>query len=483
VPNPQFEGQTKTKLGNGEVEGITKSVVNDSLGSFLEENPSIANKIIEKSVLAAEAREAARKARELTRRKGALDSASLPGKLADCSEKDPSKSELFIVEGDSAGGSAKQGRNREFQAILPLKGKILNVEKARLTKILTNDEIRTLITAIGTGIGQEEFDITKCRYHKIVIMTDADVDGAHIRTLLLTFFYRQMTPLLENGYVYIAQPPLYKVKKNKKEMYLHTDEQLDKFLFSEGMEDVEFATLKNGKASEKFDQKKFSQVVQNLNELESLVRKTERKHVTWKDYLSFRENGKQPLYKIEQPESEKPVYIYTDKEWKEFKANFIKKKQADMQAAGELPLEVSDEDLGNTVKDLWELPKIESLVKKLENAEIDLSSFGEKLEKPKFRLKTSDDLFDLFNSRELIEKIKELGRKGASIQRYKGLGEMNPGQLWETTMDPEQRKLLLVRLDDVVEADRIFTTLMGDKVEPRRLFIETHAHDVQNLDI
>lgn len=490
VPNPQFEGQTKTKLGNGEVEGITKSVVNDYLGSFLEENPGIANKIIEKSVLAAEAREAARKARELTRRKGALDGASLPGKLADCSEKDPSKSEIYIVEGDSAGGSAKQGRDRQFQAILPLKGKILNVEKSRLTKILANDEIRTLITAIGTGIGQESdqegFNIDKCRYHKIVIMTDADVDGAHIRTLLLTFFYRQMTPLIHKGYIYIAQPPLFKVKKNKKEMYLHTEEQLDKFLFAEGMNGLEFCTLKNGKQSAVYEDKKFLQIVQNLNELDTLVKKLEKKHVTWKDLLSFREKGQFPLYLKNGPDPDKPRYtgyIYSEKEHKEFKNEFQKDKAEDMKATGELPLEVSDDELGKIVKDLWEIPRIEALIKKLEAADIDLATFGEKLDKAKFRLKTEDDVFDVFTSRELIDKIREFGTKGASVQRYKGLGEMNPEQLWETTMDPEQRKFLQVRLEDAVEADKIFTTLMGDKVEPRRLFIETHAQDVRNLDI
>jgi DNA gyrase subunit B len=487
VPNPQFEGQTKTKLGNSEVEGITKSVVNDYLSAFLEENPSIANKIIEKAVLAAEAREAARKARELTRRKGALDGASLPGKLADCSEKDPSKSEIYIVEGDSAGGSAKQGRNRQFQAILPLKGKILNVEKARLTKILANDEIRTLITAIGTGIGQEDgqegFKIEKCRYHKIVIMTDADVDGAHIRTLLLTFFYRQMTPLINNGYIYIAQPPLFKVKKNKKEMYLHTEEQLDKFLFAEGMDGVEFHTLSGGKQSAVYEEKKFAQIIQSLNELDNLVKKLDKKFVTWKDYMGFKANNKFPLYRVDNPASEDKRYIFSDKEWKEFKNEFMQKKATEMQAAGELPLEVSDLELGTQVKDLWELPRIEVLVKRLEAADIDLSTFGEKLAKPKFRLNADDETYDLFTSKDLIEKIRDFGRQGASIQRYKGLGEMNPEQLWETTMDPAKRKFLQVRLEDAVAAEDIFTKLMGDKVEPRRLFIEAHSQDVRNLDI
>jgi DNA gyrase subunit B len=482
VPNPQFEGQTKTKLGNSEVEGVTKSVVGDSLGAFLEENPGIANKVIEKAVNAAEAREAARKARELTRRKGALDSASLPGKLADCSERDPEKSELFLVEGDSAGGSAKQGRDRSFQAILPLKGKILNVEKSRLNKMLANDEIRTLITAIGTGIGQEDFNIEKARYHKVIIMTDADVDGAHIRTLLLTFFYRQMLDLINKGYIYIAQPPLFKIKKGKKEMYLHTEEELDEFVIKEALNEVTFCTLAKGKESAMFDQAKFKQVIQGINELDLLVRKLHKKGVEWKDYLEFREK-KLPLYRIDENEESKPIYIFTEKEFKKYKEEFIKKKEAQLKSAGELPLEVPDADLGTIAKDLWELPKIDSLVKKLETAGIDMTNFGEKSEKPVYRVKHSDEVYDLNSTKELIDKIKEAGRQGATVQRYKGLGEMNPAQLWETTMDPEQRKLLQVKLEDLPETERIFTTLMGDKVEPRRLFIETHAHDVKNLDI
>jgi len=292
-----------------------------------------------------------------------------------------------------------------------------------------------------------------------------------------------MTPLLHNGYIYIAQPPLYKVKKSKKEMYLHSDEQFDKFLFAEGMDGLEFYTCKGGKQSAAYDERKFSQIIQNLNELDNLVKKIEKKHLAWKDFLGFRAKGKYPLYRIDSPGADKPGYIFSDKEWKEFKNEFLKQKASDMKASGELPLEVSDEELGAQVKDLWELPKMDALVKKLEAADIDLSTFGEKLDKPKFRLKTGGDIFDVFTSRDLIEKIREFGRKGASIQRYKGLGEMNPEQLWETTMDPAKRKFLQVRLEDAVEADKIFTTLMGDKVEPRRLFIEAHSQDVRNLDI
>jgi len=483
VPEPQFEGQTKTKLGNSDVEGITKSVVGDALGTFLEENPAIANKVLDKAITAAEAREAARKARELTRRKGALDTASLPGKLADCSDRNPENTELYIVEGDSAGGSAKQGRNRSFQAILPLKGKILNVEKARLNKILTNDEIRTMITAIGTGIGQEDFNIDKTRYHKIIIMTDADVDGAHIRTLLLTFFYRQMPALLDKGYIYIAQPPLYKIKKNKKEMYLHSDDALDKFLLAEGMGELELCILEKGKESLIFGTKKFTQIIDNLNEIDHLMLKLNKKGIEWKDYLEFRAAGRLPLYRVDEPGSDKPRYIFTDKEWKEYKNELLLKKEEAMKSSGELPLAVPEEDLGAQVKDLWEFVRIDALARKLESHGPDLSYYGERQDKPPYRLKNGDEQYDLHSAKELIDKVRDMGRHGASIQRYKGLGEMNPEQLWETTMDPDQRKLLQVKLEDAVECDRIFTTLMGDKVEPRRAFIEAHALEVQNLDV
>lgn len=484
VPNPQFEGQTKTKLGNSEVEGIVKSLVGDALTTFLEENPGIASQILDKAINAAEAREAARKARELTRRKGALDSASLPGKLADCSERDPQKTEMFIVEGDSAGGSAKQGRNRAFQAILPLRGKILNVEKSRLTKILTNEEIRTMITAIGAGIGKEEqdFNIEKARYHKIVIMTDADVDGAHIRTLLLTFFYRQMPQLIDKGYVYIAQPPLYKVKKNKKEMYLHTDEELDKFLFKQGLEGLTMVFLKDGQPfGETIEEKKLTQIVENIAELDGLVKKITKKGVNWTEYLRLKKEGKMPLFRV--IDQEKVRYIYSDKEWKEFKAELAERRRQLQQQQGDLPVDGLTEEILPEYKELWEMPRIDLLAKKLENEGLHLEHYGTQHVKPVYRLKGNNDIEDLRSTKELIEKVRELGKKGATIQRYKGLGEMNPEQLWETTMDPDKRVLLQVKLEDAVETDRIFTTLMGDKVEPRRAFIQTHSLDVTNLDI
>ncbi|MFH1666820.1 MAG: DNA topoisomerase (ATP-hydrolyzing) subunit B [Elusimicrobiota bacterium] len=468
IPNPQFEGQTKTKLGNSDVEGIMKSLVGDALGSFFEENPSVSNKIVEKVINAAQAREAARKARELTRRKGALDSASLPGKLADCSERNPEKSEIFLVEGDSAGGSAKQGRNRVFQAILPLKGKIINVEKAQLVKVLSNDEIRTLITAIGAGIGKDEFDINKVRYHKVIIMTDADVDGAHIRTLLLTFFYRQMKVLIDNGYIYIAQPPLYKIKKDKKELYIDTEEQLEKILLEQVVDKVVLSQVAGKKT---WEEKELLVLFKDLNELDILLKKLKKKKILWADYLAFRKKDKIPLFRVET--EEEVVFIYSDKEWKQFKEDYLEKNKG-----------LTEGDLDRKFRNLWELTRADVLIKKLEASGFELNNYDTPAEKPVYRIKTSEkDSIDVSNFQAVVEKIKEIGMRGLTIQRYKGLGEVNPEQLWETTMDPLRRKLLQVKLEDIAEAETIFTTLMGDKVEPRRQFIETHALDVKNLDI
>ncbi|HVO33812.1 MAG TPA: DNA topoisomerase subunit B, partial [Elusimicrobiota bacterium] len=369
VPNPQFEGQTKTKLGNGEVEGLTKSVAGDALTAFFEEHPPVATKICEKLIVAAEAREAARKARELTRRKGALDSASLPGKLADCSDRDPERSELYIVEGDSAGGSAKQGRDRSFQAILPLRGKIINVEKSRLAKVLSNEEIRTMITAIGTGVGDEDFKLEKARYKRIIIMTDADVDGAHIRTLLLTFFYRQMGSLIKEGYIYIAQPPLYKIKKEKKEMYLDSDEALDQWLLGEGLDAVELFTLNKGKIGKSIETAQLRQALKWLTELENLLRKLSKKGLGLKDYFAFKKKEKLPLYRIQEESGIR--YIHTEKEWKKFRDDYLsarkEKMRQELSTAGEEVASAGEleEELGSDVKDLWELPKIDSLVDKL----------------------------------------------------------------------------------------------------------------------
>ncbi len=490
VPNPQFEGQTKTKLGNGEVEGIVKSIAGDALSIFFEEHPPIAAKICEKIIVAAEAREAARKARELTRRKGALDSASLPGKLADCSDRDPDRTELYIVEGDSAGGSAKQGRDRSFQAILPLRGKIINVEKSRLMKVLANEEIRTMITAIGTGVGEEDFKLEKARYKRIIIMTDADVDGAHIRTLLLTFFYRQMGALIREGYIYIAQPPLFKIKKEKKEMYLDTDEALDQWLLGEGLEDVELFTLNKGKIGKKIEVAQLKQALKWLTDLEALLRKLSKKGLGLADYFAFKKKEKMPLYRIIEEAGVR--YIYTDKEWKTFKEDYMaakkEKVRQELKAAGEEVASAGEleEELGSDVKDLWELPKIEVIVGKLTDAGFPVATAEPEKDGSRlaiYRAKNGGEERDLADFQELLAAIKDFGRKGAYIQRYKGLGEMNPSQLWETTMDPKTRRLLQVKLEDSVQADQVFNTLMGDKVEPRRLFIETHALEVRNLDI
>jgi DNA gyrase subunit B len=479
LPRPQFEGQTKTKLGNSEIEGLVKSVIGDSLGTYFEENPKIAQSISEKSLNAAVSREAAKKARELARRKGGFEISSLPGKLADCSERDPSKCELYIVEGDSAGGSAKQGRDRVFQAILPLKGKIINVEKARLIKVLSNDEIRTLVTAIGAGVGSEEFNIEKARYHKIIIMTDADVDGAHIRTLLITFFYRQMLQLIQAGYIYIAQPPLYKVKKNKKEMYLETDEQLEKFVIDQLEEDVSLTCIKSKKT---YSGKDLRDIMKDLIEIDGLLKRLLKKKITWMDYMGFREKEKIPLFRVEL--DGEVSLIYSDTEWKQYKKKCLEKQQG-----------LTEEDLSRKVKDLWELKRLDILNKKLETAQFVLEFNGkdgsaekkkeEAAKKPVYNLKGNGggEVREFVDFAGLVEALEETGRKGVTIQRYKGLGEMNPEQLWETTMNPGKRKLLQVKLEDTVEADRMFTTLMGDSVEPRRQFIEMHALDVKNLDI
>src|SRR6266404_3176338 len=436
VKDPQFEGQTKTKLGNSEVEGIVKTVVNDALGDFFDKTPSVARTIIAKALSAARAREAARKARELVRKKSGLEGGLLPGKLADCSVSDPKLTELYLVEGDSAGGSAKQGRDRSFQAILPLRGKIINVEKSRLTKVLSNEEIRTMITAIGTGVGEEDFNLEKARYKRIIIMTDADVDGAHIRTLLLTFFFRQMTPLIKEGYVYIAQPPLFKLKKDKKELYLDTDEALDQWLLAEGIENVELFTLNKGKLGKKIDPAQLKSALKWLVELESLLRKLARKGLTLNDYFSFKKKDKLPLYRIS--EESGPRYIYTEKEWKKFKEEYLKvkkeKQKAEVKTEAEETVTRSDaiEELGADIKDLWELPKIDQLVGKLTGAGFEIAATEEvaKKEEPKpiYRAKSGGEEKDLLDVQGVLAAIKEFGRKGAYIQRYTGLGEMNHTQ-------------------------------------------------------
>jgi DNA gyrase subunit B len=466
LPNPQFEGQTKMKLGNGDVKGIVESIVNDALSTYFEENPSITRKILEKAVQAARARDAARKARELTRRKGALEDTGLPGKLADCSEKDPALSEIFIVEGDSAGGSAKQGRDRRTQAILPLRGKILNVEKARFDKMLGSEEIRILITALGAGIGADDFDIAKVRYHKIVLMTDADVDGAHIRTLLLTFFYRQMPQIIEKGYLYIAQPPLFKVKKGRTEKYIQNEPELQGMLFELASDDIAI-----GIKGQEVKGRALIPFLKRLSNYEKLIEWFERRR---RDPLVLRAVMKEGIDKT----------ILKDKN---ALAGLIARLNTEIpdMTHGDI---FDDEEHGGYGVDLrrqnYKIKFDTNLFLSPEFRELEaLHGFMKDLGPAPYKITIKDGQKDIYSTTELHSYVFEAARKGLSIQRYKGLGEMNPQQLWETTMDANKRTLLQVRIEDSVQADEIFTILMGDQVEPRKDFIVKHALEARNIDI
>ncbi len=488
LPQPQFEGQTKTKLGNSEVEGIVKSLTGDALNTFFEENPTVAKAICNKAIDAQRAREAARKAKELARRKGAILDSGLPGKLADCQERDASKTELYIVEGDSAGGSAKQARDRVFQAVLPLRGKILNVEKSQLVKIISNEQVRTLISAIGTGVGEGEdgFNIEKLRYGKIIIMADADVDGQHIRTLLLTFFYRQMRPLIENGHIFIAQPPLYKVKKGKFESYFQTEEELNQWILNQALDNV---SVKD-KSGKEIDKKKLKELVSLVINIESILRKLEVKSLTLNDYLNFERSGKVPVFRAE-VEPGNYRYFYSEKEWLDYETEFINKRKEQLKQELKEENMERETDLGPSFQTLNEFTKLSNISKKLKDFGYSLDEYlsvvddtvKEDKRKQIFSLKTEKNDYKIYDLKSLNEIINKEGTTGATIQRYKGLGEMNPEQLWETTMDPKRRKLLKVTLEDSAEAEAIFTTLMGDNVEPRRKFIEENALEVKNLDI
>jgi len=469
IPQPQFEGQTKARLGTPEVEGIVASICNEKLATFFEEHPAIANKIAGKCLVEARARERARHERELVRRKGLLESSALPGKLADCSERDAALCELYIVEGDSAGGSAKLGRDRRFQAILPIKGKILNVEKARLEKVLTNEEIRTVITAIGCGIGGE-FDLAKLRYHKVIIMADADVDGNHIRTLLLTFFYRQMTKLVEAGHIYIAQPPLYKIKRGKREEYIETDEQLSGLLLDLGSEGQTLTHLRTKRA---FKEKSLLELLKLLAELELLVKGIHRYRIDAANYFEQRDKKKGlPLYALRL--NGQQHFVYDDQEL----AAFAQRHDLNLEQ-----LEKASASSSMQFVELFQASELEALSKKLEKFDATLADYFPHNGKPAFRLESENGARPLGGLRDVLLAVEEEGRQGMTIQRYKGLGEMNPGQLWETTMDPAKRTVLKVTLEDAVEAERMFTTLMGEAVEPRKQFIEEHALEVKNLDI
>ena len=505
VPRPQFEGQTKTKLGNGEVEGIVYSVIYEGISAFFEENPPIANKIVEKAALAYRAREAARKARELTRRKGALESASLPGKLADCSDEDPENTEMYLVEGDSAGGSAKQGRDRRFQAILPLKGKILNVEKARIDKILSNEEIRTIITAIGAGI-DEEFNLEKLRYHKIILMCDADVDGSHIRTLILTFFYRKMKKLLENGHIYIAQPPLFKMKRGKEEQYVQTEEQMNGMLLDFGLQGV---SLKKNGSRGKIEGKELRELMELVQAMEDLERSLARKGILWHRFLEAQDKKKGvPQYLVRLLAKNEETFLYSEKEAEDHVKEIEKKRaleikaeekeaRAEAKAKGEKKKEekpsakkTKDEETvegealppAHDLIEIFEAKEFEKAKKRLAKYDLSFEDF-ESGEDILFELSLEKEKREIKALRDVLACVKANGKEGMTLQRYKGLGEMNPEQLWETTMNPETRTVLKVTLDDAVEADEIFSVLMGDAVEPRRAFIERHAKAVRNLDI
>jgi DNA gyrase subunit B len=485
VPNPQFEGQTKQKLGNNEVAGIAQVIVGEGLTTYLDENPSIAKLIVEKSIIAAQAREAAKKARELTLRKTALDGARLPGKLADCQERDPALCEIYIVEGDSAGGSAKMGRDRRFQAILPIRGKILNVEKARIQKILQNTEVGAMVAALGCGIGIENFNLAKLRYHKIIIMTDADVDGSHIRTLLLTFFYRHMPALVENNYIYIARPPLFKVTRKKTSQYIHSEREMDEYLLKLGLSDI---LIRRAGSEKSYDSAETEKLMDLVMETEVFINSIERKGVPFREFIAAKQNNRYPQYQVAM--GDKLQFLYNEAELMELKKEneeFQRRRHEETLAS--IPAEeVTEEMRSYTPKalafmELYDVNRLMALDEKLAVYHLRLDHY----------LVASGDLFEVLEEgnkatmwhtlRELIDAIRANGRKGVEVQRYKGLGEMNADQLWETTMNPAVRTLVKVTLPDAIAADRMFSMLMGEEVEPRRLFIETHALSVKNLDI
>ncbi len=526
IPRPQFEGQTKTKLGNTEVKGIVEAIVNDKLGAFLEENPNVAKRIIAKAVDAARAREAARKARDLVRRKGALDSSTLPGKLADCQERDPAQSEIYIVEGESAGGSAKQGRDRRFQAILPIKGKILNVEKARFDKMLSSDEIKTMIAALGTGIGAEDFDPLKLRYHRIIIMTDADVDGSHIRTLLLTFFYRQMRALIDSGYVYIAQPPLFRAKRGRTETFIRDERELEHWLIRRAVES-RVVTLPGGGEILGVDlEKKLEKLIQFRKLLQVVERRGPTRDVIIalldrdvrgdKTFFTDREkvqafadslNSKTRSASV-QPDEEHQAHgvviedrsggypkhhrvdlnFVTTSEFRTLANSYqdVRDIKGPMLVKGAAATDADDvgvdeggqatatAETATSAAPLDEATRLAAEPKAADGSQVPSAAKPGAKREADVKIDSVDDLVEFFIA---------AGKKGIAINRYKGLGEMNPDTLWETTMDPSKRTLLQVKAEDHTEADLMFTTLMGDQVEPRRKFIEDNALDVKNLDI
>jgi len=504
LPNPRFESQTKVKLVNTEIDGVVNSAVYDGLMTYFDQNPPIARRIFDKVLTAARAREAARKARE-TIRKGALTGGGLPGKLADCSERDPELTELYIVEGDSAGGSAKQGRDRRYQAILPIRGKLINVEKARIDQFLKNNEIQSMITAIGTGIGKPKedgaasskdeasFDISKLRYGRIIIMTDADVDGSHIRTLLLTFFYRQMTELVRSGKIYIAQPPLYQIKRKKREEYVEDDAELNKILIKLGAEDVRLRNLADGK---EITAAQLKDILESLGKLSKLSEAIRRHGGDFESFLAKRESktGKLPNYlvKIREGNDETVHYFNDEKAVRRFHQENTDLNLFDTDTQQELlPLDAPARTNGSSRRrgklvELHESTTIQKIIAELARKGLKVNHYAAS-DRPIFDLIEGEGdraiSYPLFSIPEILQRILEIGRRGVQIKRFKGLGEMNAKELFETTMNPEKRKLLQVSEDNAVDADEMFARLMGDLVEPRRQYIEDNALNVRNLDV
>ncbi len=486
VPNPQFEGQTKQRLGNNDVGSVVQMICGEELTIFLDENPQIAKQIGEKAIIAAQAREAAKKARELTLRKTALDSARLPGKLTDCQEKDPEKCEIFIVEGDSAGGSAKMGRDRRFQAVLPIRGKILNVEKARLEKILQNNEVGAMVAAFGCGIGKDNFNLEKLRYHKIIIMTDADVDGSHIRTLLLTFLYRHMPALVENNFVYIAQPPLYRVTRKKISRYIHSEKEMDDYLLKLGISDINLKLMGHADVMSKEEVEK---LLHATLDIEGFLLSVERKGIPFREFLQSRSpEGRFPRFQVKVGDQFR--FVYSDDELAQIRVEDEEQQQKiHANTLASIPVEEQTEEMKQFVYKA--MPLMELFEEDhLQQLRLSLADFGFAFDN---YLVADGKLFDIideegkeipvFTLREGIDFLRVNGRKGIEIQRYKGLGEMNADQLCETTMDREKRTLVRVTVPDAIAADHMFTLLMGDDVPPRRDCILKYALSVKNLDI
>lgn len=486
VANPQFEGQTKQRLGNSDVGSIVQQIVGEELAIFLNENPALAKMIADKAIIAAQAREAARKAREITLRKSALDSARLPGKLTDCQEKNPKLCEIYIVEGDSAGGSARSGRDRRFQAILPIRGKILNVEKARLEKILQNKEVGSMVAALGCGIGRDAFNLEKLRYHKVIIMTDADVDGSHIRTLLLTFFYRHMPALVEHNFIYIAQPPLYRVARKKTSRYIHSEREMDDYLLELGLSDIQIRIVSQNRL---LNEQEMKDLTRAILDVEIFISRIEYKGVPFKEFLSLKnEAGKLPRFQVNLTAGAR--FAYSEDEFVSLRKEEEEgQRTRHQQTLASIPDSEITEEM-RTFKparlhfiELYEENFLETLEAHLMPFDLNLhhylSANGSLIEV----IEENNKKIEVQTLKELIDFLRNNGRRGIEIQRYKGLGEMNADQLWETTMDPTKRTLIQVTLPDTIAADHMFTMLMGEDVPPRRAFIDQHALLVKNLDI